>query len=132
LVEDESRLCDSQQPRWPGWDGHADALDGFPAESLFSDYRATCEADFALRIRCEPFARHVLNQWIALLERDIESLPTLSVQILDAARQRMHSTRAALIDVRRRLDHADCLRHSQPACTARVQAGCHRHAELRT
>jgi len=43
----------------------------------------------------------VLNHWIRQLGQDIEQLPPVTMDVLQAISQRTHATREALIEVRR-------------------------------
>ncbi len=107
-----------------------DALDGFPIANLLDRCLEVDGQRGAVDRRAHNIVDHLLAQWTATIERDLERFPDATIDVMRSIRQRMVDARDALLRVRAMLQgsqpgslaHADCSRSERFPGDAQVEA----------
>lgn len=75
----------------------AGALDGFPAALLIDEWLRLVDADPAAARRSQHVILHILAEWAATIQRDLDQFPPASMDALQNIRQRMVESHEALL-----------------------------------
>jgi hypothetical protein len=81
----------------------ASALDGFPAAALVDEWLQLVEKDQAAARRTQYVIAHILARWATTIEHDLNQFQPPTLEALQAIRQRMADSRAALLQLQRLL-----------------------------